>query len=171
MLMPGIHSITPFLNFSLDRRKFFLQKLPHDIQITAIQPVMIDGNGVLLLLRDALPKLSWQVYQGRFFSYWNTGWRNYPSFLQYQKSLILQTSIKMSERERLVQGCPVQSSSKLYQTHKLIKVFMITRLCSTLLLGQSISSGSFLVFQIFWVITSMYWNCKTICFYFKCYFV
>lgn len=58
MLMPRVHSITPFLDFSLDRRKFFLQKLPHDIQITAIQPVMIDGNGILLLLKDALLKLS-----------------------------------------------------------------------------------------------------------------
>ncbi len=60
MLMPGIHSITPFLDFSLDRRKLFLQKLPHEIHITAIQPVMIDGNGILLLIKDALLKLSKQ---------------------------------------------------------------------------------------------------------------
>ncbi len=58
--MPGIHSITPFLDFSLDRRKLFLQKLPHEIHITAIQPVMIDGNGILLLIKDALLKLSKQ---------------------------------------------------------------------------------------------------------------
>ncbi len=65
MLMPGVHSITPFLDFSLDRRKLFLQKLPHEIHITAIQPVMIDGNGILLLIKDALLKLSKQVGQAQ----------------------------------------------------------------------------------------------------------
>lgn len=71
MLMPGVHSITPFLNFSLDRRKFILQELPHDVQITAIQPVMIDGNGILLLLRDALSKLRWHAGQIRFLLYYD----------------------------------------------------------------------------------------------------
>lgn len=48
VLMPRIHGVSPLVNLFLHRRQLVLQELPHDVHVAAIQPVVIDGNGVLL---------------------------------------------------------------------------------------------------------------------------
>lgn len=48
VLMPGIHCVFPLIYFFLYRRQFILKEQPHDVNVAAIQPVVINRNCVLL---------------------------------------------------------------------------------------------------------------------------
>lgn len=46
--VPGLHGVSPFADLLLDCGELTLQELPHQVQVAAIQPVVVDGDGVLL---------------------------------------------------------------------------------------------------------------------------
>lgn len=48
VLMPRVHRVPPLAYLFLNRRQLALKELPHDVYVAAIQPVMINRDGVLL---------------------------------------------------------------------------------------------------------------------------
>lgn len=56
VLMPRVHGVSPFLYLPLDSRQLILKELPHHVNVAAIQPVMINGDGVLL--QDRMRKVT-----------------------------------------------------------------------------------------------------------------
>lgn len=48
VLMPRIHCVSPLIDLFLDGWELILKELPHDVNVAAIQPIMIDGDGVFL---------------------------------------------------------------------------------------------------------------------------
>lgn len=48
VIVPGVHGVPPLVYLLLYGQQLPLQELPHHIHITAVQPVMVNGDCVLL---------------------------------------------------------------------------------------------------------------------------
>lgn len=48
VIVPGVHGVPPLIYLLLYRGQLPLKKLPHYVYITAVQPVMVNGDCVFL---------------------------------------------------------------------------------------------------------------------------
>lgn len=63
VLMPGIHCISPLVYLFLNRWKLILKELPHDVNVAAIQPVVINWDGVLLYQKQKVMIINCRQWQ------------------------------------------------------------------------------------------------------------